>query len=220
MGEENPRERILDAAEQLFAEQGISGTSLRELTRTANVNLASVHYYFGSKDALLDAVIERRAEPVNERRQRALAGLQSGGRCPEVEAILEAYFRPAVTAIPASGERQRLGRLVARIEAQPPQLVEGLFRKHFGEVSSQFVDALHRALPHLRSALVADRFRYAAGLFSFLFSGNFDLDTLPGHEREPQSLEDELTSAVGFLAAGIRAKDPLADAGANSEVAA
>lgn len=209
--EENSRERILNAAEQLFSEQGISGTSLRALTRAADVNLASVHYYFGSKEALLDAVIDRRAKPVNAQRLLALETLMSSGDELQVEAILEAFVFPPLTAISVSSEQeQRLGRLTARIEAQPPELVESLSRKHFGQVSNGFVDALQKALPHLRGELVADRFRYAAGLFSFLFSGNFDLDTLPDYPPQPRSLEQKLADAIGFLAAGMRAPDPLA----------
>jgi AcrR family transcriptional regulator len=223
--EGNSRDRILDAAEQLFSEQGISGTSLRALTRAAGVNLAAVHYYFGSKEALLNAVIARRAEPVNAQRLLALETMLSSREEPEVEAILEAFVFPPLSAVSGSSEQeQRLGRLTARIEAQPPELVESLSREHFGEVASHFVDALQKALPHLRKDLVADRFRYAAGLFSFLFSGNFDLDTLPGHPPQPRSLEQKLSEAIGFIAAGIRAEDPMqakhAQKSAHREVAA
>ena len=208
--EESSRERILNAAEQLFSEQGISGTSLRAVTRAAGVNLASVHYYFGSKEALLDAVIDRRAKPVNAQRLLALETLMSSGDSLEIEAILEAFVFPPLSAISVSSQQeQRLGRLTARIEAQPPELVESLSRKHFGEVSSGFVEAMQKALPHLRKELVADRFRYAAGLFSFLFSGNFDLDTLPDHPPQLRTLEQKLSEAICFIAAGMRAADPI-----------
>ena len=59
------RQRSLGAAECLFAEQGISGTSLRALTRSADVNLAAVHYYFGSKEQLLDAVVDFMPSPLD-----------------------------------------------------------------------------------------------------------------------------------------------------------
>ena len=50
--------RILDAAERLFADNGYSATSLRDITNEAGVNLAAVNYHFGSKEALLSAVLE------------------------------------------------------------------------------------------------------------------------------------------------------------------
>lgn len=205
------RHRILGAAECLFAEQGISGTSLRALTRTAEVNLAAVHYYFGSKEQLLDAVIERRARPVNHERLRALEALvdAAGGAEPEIDEILRAFITPAVDALPvAQVESQRLARLLARIEAQPPEVVEALSRKHFGTVAARFVEACQRSLPELPRPLVADRFRFAAGLFSFLFSGNFDLDRIPGHPPRAAGLEQKLESMIAFLAAGMRAPTP------------
>ena len=204
------RTRILDHAERLFAEQGISGTSLRALTSAADVNLASVHYHFGSKEALLDAVVERRSLPLNDERVRSLESLlELGTEAVAVEAILEAFIGPAVALVSHSSEEgQRLGRLLARIEAQPPEIVEALSRKHFGNIAGRFVDALQGALPALPPELVARRFRMAAGLFSFLFSGNFDLDSIPGHPPTRDSIERRLAEAIEFAAAGLRAPAP------------
>jgi AcrR family transcriptional regulator len=55
------RAHILAIAEQLFAENGFDGTSVRDIAQLANVNLAMVSYYFGSKEKLLEALIEDRA---------------------------------------------------------------------------------------------------------------------------------------------------------------
>src|SRR5207249_7612515 len=63
--------RILDAAERLFAQQGFD-VSIRAITDEAGVNLAAVNYHFQSKEALLDAIIARRIEPVNKRRLEML----------------------------------------------------------------------------------------------------------------------------------------------------
>ena len=63
--------RILNAAEKLFGEKGFDGTSLRDITAEAQVNLAAVNYHFQSKDSLFDAVIERRIEPINRQIGRA-----------------------------------------------------------------------------------------------------------------------------------------------------
>ena len=66
------KEKILDTAERLFAEQGIGATSLRQIIGVAGVNLAAVHYHFGSKEALLEAVFARRIERVNRERLEML----------------------------------------------------------------------------------------------------------------------------------------------------
>src|SRR3982750_722648 len=55
------RAHILTVAEQLIAEKGFDGTSVRDIAQLANVNLAMISYYFGSKEKLLEALIEDRA---------------------------------------------------------------------------------------------------------------------------------------------------------------
>ena len=71
------KERILDVAERLFADRGFPATPLRDITSEAGVNVASVNYHFGSKEALLAAVLERRLHPVNARRLELLDAIES-----------------------------------------------------------------------------------------------------------------------------------------------
>ena len=54
--------QIMEAAEKLFAEKGFNGTSVRDIAETADVNLAMISYYFGSKDKLLEAMFTYRGE--------------------------------------------------------------------------------------------------------------------------------------------------------------
>lgn len=211
------RERILDVAEVLFAEHGIPGTSLRAITRFAGTNLASVHYHFGSKEALLDAVIERRAEPLNAVRLAALerAEDEAGETC--VESLLSAFFMPFVSQLEEMVSRSdHLPRLLAHIEALPQETVEPLLRKHFGDAGRCFLEALQRALPDLHPDTVAERLRFAAGVMSHVFSGNFDLDIVPGHPPRARRLEEKVSHAIRFLARGMSTPDPLRVAEVNS----
>src|SRR4051812_18418454 len=66
------RDKIMDAAELMFGDKGFHGASLREIMIMAGVNIAAVNYYFGSKADLLRAVIQRRANEINEERRRLL----------------------------------------------------------------------------------------------------------------------------------------------------
>jgi AcrR family transcriptional regulator len=210
MPPESTRERLLDAAEELFAHKGISATSLRALTRHAGVNLAAVHYHFGSKEGLLDAVVERRAKPINAVREQALREVLLGanGSPPSAEAILLAFFLPVLHGMRASGTEDghhTLIRLMARIEAQPPDELEPLFRKHFGEICARTIDALHTALPELPVELVAERFRFAIGVLNHLFDGTLDLDAIPGHPPSPADSETRIHHAIQFALAGLQA---------------
>src|SRR5882672_5833805 len=90
--------RILTAAESLFMERGYAATTLRMITAKAKVNLAAVNYHFGSKDALIREVFERRLGPLNSARIAHLDGLESGARGKPLttEQIMEAIVTPAL----------------------------------------------------------------------------------------------------------------------------
>jgi AcrR family transcriptional regulator len=212
MAGEDTRERLLDAAELLFAEHGITGTTLRALTRSAKVNLAAVHYHFGGKEGLLDAVVERRATAMNRERLRELEELErcAGDRVPQVGDILRAFLLPGLRTLESAGPEtiEVLTRLSARITCEPPEQVEALVRKHFGVVMKRFLEALARALPDLRREVVEDRFRFAIGTLSHVFSGTFDLDMIPGHPVCDSSDEERIQHLIVFLAAGLRAPNP------------
>src|SRR5215468_2096555 len=83
------RERILEAAEQVFGDAGFAGASLRAIVRRARVNLATVYYYFGSKNGLMEAVLKRRFGPLRQQQLdllREAEGKQAGESLP-VETI-------------------------------------------------------------------------------------------------------------------------------------
>src|SRR3984957_3058267 len=90
------RDKILDTAERLFGEYGYAATSLRQIIAEAGVNLAAIHYHFGSKEDLLDRVIFRKASPVNEERLATLDRLEAAAQAGPVplEEILRAFLGP------------------------------------------------------------------------------------------------------------------------------
>src|SRR5215218_1340767 len=90
--------RILDAGERLFVEHGFEATSLRSLTTAAGVNLAAVHYHFGSKEELFQAVLTRRLDPMNQERIDLLQKVEreAAGRPLSCEKVLFAMLIPAL----------------------------------------------------------------------------------------------------------------------------
>ena len=72
---EKTRILLLNTAERLFGQNGVTATSLREVMKVADVNMAMVHYYFKNKDGLLDAILERRLVPINQARLNLLLSL-------------------------------------------------------------------------------------------------------------------------------------------------
>ncbi len=91
------KERLLAAAERLFAERGFEGASLRAVTQAAGTSVSAANYHFGSKQALLRATLRRRVEPMNRLRLERLDALEAAaaGAPLSLEALLDAFLRPA-----------------------------------------------------------------------------------------------------------------------------
>src|ERR1700722_15427950 len=108
------QDKILDTAERLFGDQGYAGTSLRQIIAEAGVNLAAIHYHFGSKEELLDQVVLRKAGPVNERRLVELARVEAeaGVNGPDLDDLLRAFLKPMADSACDHPEFSRvMGRL-------------------------------------------------------------------------------------------------------------
>jgi AcrR family transcriptional regulator len=201
------RERLLDASEPLFAEQGYSATSMRQIIARAGVNSAAIHYHFGSKQDLFVAVVARRLEPVTAERLRRLDDLESqadGGPVP-VESILEALIEPALATSLGAGHGGTWVKLLARFRTEPGD--------HWTETNplqqemlSRFLAAFARALPHLPEAEVKYRFFFAIGaaINTAIDKQGMTLvdHTLPSIYEEPDSV---VTRLVCFTAAGMKA---------------
>jgi AcrR family transcriptional regulator len=128
------KERLLDAAERLFARKGFYGVSIRDITRAAKTDVSMANYHFGSKQNLLAAVVARRAEVLNDDRLELLE--ETRRRCwpaaPTPEQLIEAFLRPI-------SERARLGdpgwnsyfALVAEVNNSSEW--SGLMTEHYDE---------------------------------------------------------------------------------------
>src|SRR5260221_7688611 len=138
--------KILDTAERLFGEKGYDATSLRQIIAEAGVNLAAIHYHFGSKEELLDEVVLRKAAPVNAERIAMLdrAEKDAGGQPLPVEVILRAMLVPMANAANEHPEFVKgMGRVIQE------GLLMSIVQKHFQTVIGRIVGALRRAVPGL-----------------------------------------------------------------------
>jgi AcrR family transcriptional regulator len=89
------RNRLLDAAERLFAERGIDAVSLNSIARYANqLNGSVMQYHFGSKTGLIDAILERRMEDLNRRRNELIADIDTSDRVTALHRVAEAMVLP------------------------------------------------------------------------------------------------------------------------------
>jgi len=155
------RERLLDCAEALFAEHGLEGVSLRAINAAAGLSAAALHYHFGSQQALLEAILERRMPALMERRRELLDELE--GRPDPISArdVLEALMRPLTELLSDGGEPGlRYLRLLHRLQSDGDIDPEFVVARWPGGVD-RLVPLLRRALPGLPVPLLELRLSLA-----------------------------------------------------------
>ena len=207
------KERILDAAEALFMEHGFEGTSLRVITTAADVNLASAHYHFGSKEDLFEAVLRRRLDPMNQERVRLLDEYErtSAPDAVRCERILEALFVPALQLArdPQRGGANFL-RLLGRAYADPSPFIRRFLSDQYALMIARFKAAFGRALPSLPPRELSWRLHFIMGALSYTLAGTDALKIIA--ELTPHETDNDeilLRRLAPFLLAGLTA--PLAD---------
>jgi AcrR family transcriptional regulator len=199
------RERILEVAERLFAEHGMSGVGLRAITTEAGVNLASIAYHFGSKDGLLEALFAQRAAPIAQERLRLLARCYENTQTPTLEDILDAFLRPALVL----GMQPKFGgpafvKLRARLATEPETLSRKILSKAFDFSSKKFIDAIAAALTDQPRAEVEWRFHFMLGAMFYTMANSGRIQALTSGRVDPGNVKRALHHMIPFLAAGFR----------------
>ncbi len=200
------KDRILNAAERLFAHHGIEATSLRDITTAAGVNLAAVNYHFQSKEALLHAVIARRLDPVNEVRLAKLAACEAApgdGQLP-LDQVLDALLRPVMEMMRGPGKE--FAPMMARIFTESSVLTEKVFQKHLAHVAQRFLPAFHRALPHLPQTELMWRLLFTMGAVAHTIGGSNLIRVLSNGQCDPADVEGTIRRLEVFLLAGLQAE--------------
>jgi len=206
-------DRILQTAEEMFAEQGYWGVSLRSITRECGVNIAAIHYHFGSKEELLERIFEKRCGPMNTERLRLLSECREGkGRPPMLEQILEAYLRPSLIFPDDPQGAARFLRLRAVLSHENESLAADLISRHFNEVSRTFAAAISKQLPQFNQEQVYWRFQFLLSAQYYTLSNPGRVKILSEGLCDPSDAEQALRHMVPFCAAVFRAPDPPSNA--------
>ena len=206
-------ERIVAAAERMFAERGYAGVSLRSITRESGVNIAAIHYHFGSKHELLERIFELRCAPMNRERMRLLAECREGpGRPPLLEQLLEAYLRPSLIWPEDPDGARRFLRLRAVLSHEHEKLAARLVSKYFNKVSRTFANAIHDALPELSIEETYWRFQFLLAAQYYTLSSPDRIAILSEGRCNPSDVDESLRHMVPFCAAVFRARLPARDA--------
>jgi AcrR family transcriptional regulator len=195
----NVYEHLIDVAEKLFAQKGVAETSVRAITSEAGVNVAAINYYFGSKEDLYQAVINRRLEPLIAERVRLLDVCQqdetTGG--PTVEHLLYALVSPSIKLCFA---HPNFTLLASRLRVDTNEFLWADYRARQEFLKERFATLFRAALPYLSPQEVDVRLCYVLGALLQIWS----MVPLPPEQSQQRLLNSFLT----FYAAAFRAPEP------------
>lgn len=198
------RQAILDAAVRHFAEQGFSGASLREIMRDAQVNIASAHYHFGSKEILYRETIDRHLSRLCDERLATLDQLEqtaSSKKPLRIEELVRAYVEPHIRLCKDPGA-QHYVRLLSRFITENDQVTGVYFTEILAPVRQRYLQALGQCMPDVNYAALTRLFSFMVALM-VTAPADPAYKSLTGHSAWPTHPEDLIDSIVAFVTAGL-----------------
>src|SRR5579864_7715057 len=201
------KDRILDAAERLFARHGFYGVSVRDITEAAGVDVALVNYHFGGKRELFTAVFQRRAELLNperlamldEVRRAALPGV------PTLEDIVNAFTYPLLERSARGGPGWKsYFALVAQVN-NSPEWGPVLMTQYFDPLVERLIAALREALPECPLREIYWGYQFLTGALTITLAETGRIDKLSGGLCRSSDLDSVHQRLAPYVAAGFRA---------------
>lgn len=196
--------RLLDAAEELFADRGYVGVGVRDITDRANTRLASVSEQFGGKEGLFQAVLARRIRPLNDDRRVRLASLPvRGTRAIRLRTLIAAFTEPM---------RQRAGdsgwdnyfRVIAQL-ANSGHPIGRLIVDDFNAIATDFIAQLHVLFPGADDVAVHDAYLHMVAASMHTYSNNLRLDSLTRGRMHTRDIDERHQALLRFVEGGITA---------------
>lgn len=201
------RERILDAAEELFAVRGFEGVSVRQIMGQADADVSLAYYHFKSKQDLFDQVMLRRVEYLNEIRLKALDEVEQGhpDREPTVEEIIGAFTKPLLELLNDDHDKwSHYYQLIAQINNSPDRGGE-LMSRYFDPLVSRFIEALKKALPDSDPLDLYWSYHFLSGALTLTFAETGRIDNLSAGLCKSTDIAAVNERMHKFLGAGFRA---------------
>lgn len=197
------KDRILHAAEELFALQGFATTSLRQVTSRADVNIAAVNYHFGSKENLVNELFRRRMEEMSKQRLAALH--QATETAPsQLDAILAAFVEPALAMAQDRHGGGAFIRVIARAYAESNDSLRKFLSDQYGHVLRDFAKAIDGCVPGLGKEELYRRLDFLSGALTYAMA-DFGLIKRPNGVSEATHRQRAAKALIRFASAGFNA---------------
>jgi AcrR family transcriptional regulator len=197
---------ILDTSEELFAQLGYFGVTIKDVADKMGIHPALIHYYFDGKKALFDAVFERLVEYAITARTAGLDAYEAevGGH-PTVEGALRAYYDGAFDVYINGDEGWRnFGRIFAQVNNAPGYGAE-MMDTHFDPLVLRLIGLLKKALPDAKPQDLFWSFQFTSGAYSLILSRTGRIDRLSGNLCKSDDFAAVRERFVTFMAGGFDA---------------
>jgi AcrR family transcriptional regulator len=199
------RDRILDAAEQLFAECGFDGASMRDISAAAQAELGSIGYHFHSKDDIYTKVLERRNASSCGVLLTALDQMLEQIKQPTVEDILKVFTDVVFDTFRSGkkGEMYWARLMMQRIPVENNGRMHSAVAKDYLPVRQRYTKALSKAMPTVPMAKID----WCFSLFELSFGSSLFSSTQKSFALQRISapkLQELQISHIEFFAAGLR----------------
>lgn len=196
------RDSLLDSAEELFADGGYYGVSVRDITERAGTRLASVSDHFGGKENLLRDVLLRRVEPLNADRRRRLAVLpDSASRRRRLDGVIDAFTVPMLERAADAGWRNYF-RLIAQLSnSRVPALA--LVADEYNTVAKVFIDRLRELFPDADEPIFNEAYLHMVAVTMHTFADTARLDRITQGRASTHDIDQRHRVLTEFVAGGI-----------------
>lgn len=196
----------MNAAEELFAQRGLRGASMRQIASHAGVDVSLITYHFRTKDALFAAVIERRTSVFNHEQNFYLEECErrAAPEAPSLQEVVDAYCYVFLKRAIAGDLGWRLFfQLYTRFHNDPGQGAE-IMTRHFDPIATRTIAALRKALPECDEQYLQWGFQFLTGALVACLVNTGSIDRLSGGAVDAEDYREIHDNLVPFACAGLR----------------
>ena len=197
---------ILDTAEKLFSIHGFHGVTVRALAVECGVDSALVHYYFGTKQELFDAVFARRAALINQDRLDAMTRYEEEyGDDMTVEGVASAFLMPLLDRARHTDPAWKNYFALLGLVNSSRGWGADTMTSHFDPVVRRFIGLLQRVLPQAATEDLYFSYHFLTGALCLTLSDTGRLDRLSEGGARSSDIEAIAPRMIAYAAAGFRA---------------
>lgn len=200
------RERLLDAAEELFANFGLYGVTVRNVSEHVGVDSALIPYYFGTKRGMFDAVFARRAETINAARMTAMDAYEATvGNDVTVEGAIAAFLSPILENDRHEDAGWRNFSALVALANNSKEWGGEMMSRYFDHVIHRLIELLQKAMPEAKLDDLYWSYQMFSGALMVIQASTGRIELLSNGKCSSDDVDAFSERLVDYTVAGFRA---------------